>query len=83
VVLRVAVEEHAELEERVGTVFDAGDHAARGEGGLLDVAVEVLRVLVQDEFAEFVELFTSQPRFVISLLRKGNLREIVPWARLW
>jgi hypothetical protein len=44
------------LEERFRTVFDAGDHAARGEGGLLDVAVEVFWVLVQDEFAEFVEL---------------------------
>ena len=48
VVLSVAVEEHAELEQWVGRVFNAGDHAAGGEGGLLDVAVEVFRVLVED-----------------------------------
>ena len=54
VVLGVAVEEHAELEQRVRAVFDAGDHASGGKGGLLDVAVVVFRVLVEDEVAEFV-----------------------------
>ncbi len=39
VVLGVAVEEHAELEERVGTVFDSWDHAAGGEGGLFDITM--------------------------------------------
>lgn len=54
VVLRVAVEEHAELEEWVRRVFNTGDHGAGGKGGLLDVAVVVFWVLVQDEFAEVV-----------------------------
>lgn len=54
VVLRIAVEEHAELEEGVGRVFDAGDHAAGRESGLFDVAVEVLRVLVEHQAAEFL-----------------------------
>ena len=46
VVLRVAVGEHAELQQRIRTVFDTGHHAARGECCLLHVAVEVLGVLV-------------------------------------
>jgi hypothetical protein len=55
-VLRIAVEEHAELQERVWTVLDARHHSSRGEGGLLDVAVEVFRVLGQAELAEFLHL---------------------------
>ena len=54
--LGVAVEEHAELEGLVGAFFDAGDHAAMGEGGLLDVAVVVLGGLVEGEAAEFLHL---------------------------
>jgi hypothetical protein len=55
-VLGVPVEEHAELQKGVGAVFDAGDHATRGERGLLNVAVEVFRVLVENELAEFMQL---------------------------
>ena len=54
VVLRVAVEEHAELQERVGGVLDTRDHGAGREGGLLDVAVVVLGVLVEDQAAELL-----------------------------
>ena len=56
VVLRVAVEEHAELEQRVGRVFDSRDHGAWGKGGLLNVAVVVFRVFVEDQAAEVVHL---------------------------
>ena len=48
VVLGVAVEPAAVLQEGVRGVFDAGDHGAWGEGGLLDVAVVVFGVLVED-----------------------------------
>jgi predicted transposase YbfD/YdcC len=53
-VLRIAVEEHAELEQGVGAVLDARDHGAGGESGLLDIAVEVLRIFVKDEAAKLV-----------------------------
>lgn len=46
-VLGIAVEEHAELEKRVGRVFDTMDHAAWREGSLLYIPVEVLRVLIE------------------------------------
>ena len=50
----VAVEPHAVLEKRVGRVLDTWRHRARREGRLLDVAVVVLRVLVQNQTTEFV-----------------------------
>lgn len=56
VVLRVTVEEHAELEERVGRVLDTRDHTAGGKGGLLYITVIVLRVLVEHKPAELVHL---------------------------
>lgn len=59
-ILRIAVEEHTELKERVRTVFDAWDHASRRKRRLFDISVEVLWVPVQDEFAEFMQLKTSQ-----------------------
>lgn len=55
VILGVSVEEHAELEKRVGRILNAGNHAAGGEGGLLDVAGEVLGILVEDEAAKLLE----------------------------
>lgn len=53
-VLRITVEEHAELQERIGAVFDAWDHAAGGEGRLLNIAVVILGVLVQGQFPKIV-----------------------------
>ena len=47
-VLCIAVEEHAELKQRVWAVFNTRHHAARRESCLLDITVEVLRVLVED-----------------------------------
>jgi len=54
VVLSIAIEEHAELKQWVRAVFDTRDHAAWRERGLLDVAVEVFRVLVQYQLVELV-----------------------------
>lgn len=59
-ILCVAVEEHAKLKERIGTVFDAGNHTARRECGLFNVSVEILRVPVKNEFAKFVQLNKSK-----------------------
>lgn len=53
-VLGIAVEEHAELEQRIWRILDAWHHASRRKGGLLDITVEVFRVLVQNEPAEFL-----------------------------
>lgn len=57
VILGIAVEEHAELQKRVRAVLNTGYHGARREGSLLDVAMEVLWVLVQDQAAELVHLY--------------------------
>lgn len=59
VVLRIAVEEHAELEECVGGVLDTWDHTAGGKGGLFYITVIVLRVLVEHQAAELVHLRQS------------------------
>ena len=56
VILRIAIEEHAELEERVRRVLDTRDHAARGKGGLFYITVIVLRILVEHKAAELVHL---------------------------
>ena len=56
VILRIAVEEHAELEEWVRGILNTGDHAARGECGLFYVTVIILRVLVEHKTAELVHL---------------------------
>ena len=56
VILRIAVEEHAELEEWVRGVLNTWDQAARGKCGLLYVAVIILRVLVKYKAAKFVHL---------------------------
>lgn len=56
VVLRVTVEEHAELEERIGRVLDTRDHTAGGEGGLLYITVIVLRVFVEHKATKLVHL---------------------------
>jgi len=60
VVLGIAVEEHAELQQRVGRVLNTRNHGAWREGGLFDIAVVVLRVLVEHQAAELVhgELIT-------------------------
>ena len=58
-ILSIAVEEHAELEERVWTVLDTWHHAAGRKGGLFDIAMEILRVLIEDEATEFVHLSSS------------------------
>ena len=55
VVLSIAVEEHAELEKRVGAVLDTWDHGTGRERCLLDITVVVLRVLVQDNLSELLE----------------------------
>ena len=54
VILGIAVEEHAELKQWVRAIFDARYHASRRECRLLDVAVIVLRILVEDQVSEFV-----------------------------
>ena len=56
VILRIAVEEHAELEEGVRRVLNTWHQAARGECGLLYVTVVILRVLVEYKAAKFVHL---------------------------
>lgn len=56
VVLRIAVEEHAKLQKRIGAVLDARNHAAWRTGRLLYIPVEVLGVFVQDQLAELVQL---------------------------
>jgi len=53
-ILGIAVEEHAELEQRVGTVFDSWDHSAGREGSLINVTMIVLWVLIDSEFAKLV-----------------------------
>lgn len=47
VILDITVEEHAELQERIGTILDSGNHASRREGRLFNIAMEILRVLVE------------------------------------
>jgi hypothetical protein len=54
VILGIAVEEHAELEQWIGTVFDSWDHGAGREGSLINVTMIVLWVLVDSKFAELV-----------------------------
>ena len=54
VILGITVEEHAKLEQRVRAILDARYHASRGECRLLDVAMVVLWVLVEDKIPEFV-----------------------------
>ena len=49
-ILSIAIEEHAELKKWVGTVLDTWNHAARREGGLLNITVVVLGVLVENQF---------------------------------
>ena len=53
-VLRITVEKHAELQERIRAVFDAWDHTAGGEGRLLNIAVVILWVLVQGKLPKVV-----------------------------
>ena len=53
-VLRITVEKHAELQERIRAVFDAWNHAAGGEGRLLNVAVVILWILVQGQLPKIV-----------------------------
>ena len=55
-ILSIAVEEHAELEERIWAVFNTWYHAARRKGGLFNIAMEVLGVLVEDEATKLVHL---------------------------
>lgn len=57
VILRIAVEEHTELQQWVRAVFNAGDHAARGERRLFNITMEILGVLVEAEFTELMKLF--------------------------
>lgn len=57
VILRIAVEEHAELQQGVRAVFNAGDHASRGECRLFNIAMEILGVLVEAEFTELLKLY--------------------------
>src|SRR4051812_31478948 len=76
VVLRVAVEEHAKLQKRIWGVFNAGNHASRGEGGLFHVSMEILRVLVEHKAAKLLhwKLF-SRPDL-------GDIKRVEP-KRLW
>lgn len=77
VVLRVAVEEHPELEEGVRTVFDSGDHASWREGCLLDISVVIFGVFVEVQLAESVQLpqLSAKPYIYLGLekrIRTGN-----------
>lgn len=65
-ILRVSVEEHAELQEWIWAVFDTWHHAAWRECCLLDVSVEVLGVLVQNHAAEVMHLLVSVPHLHLS-----------------
>jgi hypothetical protein len=55
-ILGVAVEEHAELEQWVRTVLDSRNHGAWREGGLITVAMMVLWILVDGELSELAQL---------------------------
>jgi len=55
-VLSVAIEEHTELEQRVWRVFDARDHASRGESGLFNIPMIVFGIFVQNEATKFMHL---------------------------
>ena len=64
VVLSVSIEKHAELEQWVWAFLDTGHHATGRECSLLDIAMEVLGVLVQDQFAELMHgELTARPDF--------------------
>ena len=56
VILCVAVEEHAELEERIRGIFNAGYHTAWTERCLLDIAMVIFRVFVEHQTAKIVHL---------------------------
>jgi hypothetical protein len=56
VILCITVEEHAELQQGIGAILDSRHHASWREGGLFDVPVEVLGVLVQDQLSKFMQL---------------------------
>jgi hypothetical protein len=55
VILSITVEKHAELEKSVGAVLDTWNHGSGRECRLLDIAVVVLGVLVQDNLSELLE----------------------------
>jgi len=55
-ILRITIEEHAELQKRIWAVLNAGYHTARGESSLFDITVVILGILVQYEFSEFLQL---------------------------
>jgi hypothetical protein len=50
----IAVEPHSVLQEGVRRVLDTGRHGSGRESSLLDIAVVVLRVLVQDQATDLV-----------------------------
>ena len=54
VILCIAVEEHAKLEQWVRAILDARYQASWGECRLLDVPVIVFWILVEDEIPKFV-----------------------------
>jgi hypothetical protein len=80
--LGIAVEESAELKERVWAVFNSRDHAAWGKRSLLHVSVEVLRVTVQHQLAEFVQLNNTLISKGSDLLGWRSYREFSLWPHL-
>ena len=56
VILGITIEEHAELQEWIWAIFDAWYHRAWREGGLFDIAVEVLWVLGEAQLAKLLHL---------------------------
>lgn len=55
-ILGVAIEEHAELKQRVWRVFDARDHAPWGECGLFNITVIIFGVSVENQAAKLMHL---------------------------
>ena len=80
VILRIAIEEHAKLQERVRRVLNTRNHAARGKGGLFYITVIVLRILVEHKTAELKHLRQSDPEHELGW---ANTLETDHEARLW
>jgi hypothetical protein len=55
-ILRITIKEHPKLEELIWAVLNAGNHAPGRESRLLNIAMIILRILVQDKFSKFLHL---------------------------
>ena len=72
--LRVTVEEHAELQERIRAVLNTWDHGTRREGSLIDISVIVFGILGDVEFAELLELHYHKATTSAHVQRQRGLR---------